>query len=139
MSSLMHHPVSGFDTIWNRPSLPLTDIVCFNALHIAVNFTILKRVCQGEVFISSPTNVKPHRYDFIFIHRSHGGCISSHSQKRHTLVGHSHFKNQILFSLLTHKNKSGRFCFCLIPCVYAFLFVPYDNVSKIKAFSIGMF
>ena len=47
-SSLIRRLVSGSDTICNRPSLSLANIVRFGLLRINVNFMVLKRVCQGE-------------------------------------------------------------------------------------------
>ena len=45
MSSRAHRPVSGSGTICNSQSPPLADIVYFGPLRIAVNLTVLKRVC----------------------------------------------------------------------------------------------
>ena len=64
-SSLIYRSVSGSDTICNNPSLPLADIVHFNPLHIAVNFTVLKRIRRGfhtfmNVSFLSPTNVESY-------------------------------------------------------------------------------
>jgi len=44
--SLVHRLMSSSDTICNSQSLPLTDIVYYGSLRIAVSLTILKRICQ---------------------------------------------------------------------------------------------
>ena len=49
VSSLAYHSVSDFDTICNRPSSLLADIVRFGPVRIVVSLTVLKHVYHGDV------------------------------------------------------------------------------------------